>query len=137
MPPSLVRARGARERRAFRRVVVASLARACVVACVIASRTAEAGLSDWSNARVGARSSRARLDDGTTVGASGGTELMARALEKTCDELQMVLASERAAELSHLAQAEDVGAERLRSPQVKPLRPSARLLLSSAGDGNW
>ena len=85
MPPSLVRARGGRERRAFRRrarVVVASLARACVVACVIASRTAEAGLSDWSNARVGARSSRARLDDGTTVGASGGTELMARALEK-------------------------------------------------------
>ena len=85
MPPSLVRARGGRERRAFRRrarVVVASLARACVVVCVIASRTAEAGLSDWSNARVGARSSRARLDDGTTVGASGGTELMARALEK-------------------------------------------------------
>ena len=81
MPPSLVRARGARERRAFRRVVVASLARACVVACVIASRTAEAGLS-VGRTRASVRGRRARDWTMAPRSARAVVRTQARALEK-------------------------------------------------------
>ena len=75
MSPPFERARRARARRASRR--------ACVVACVVASRTVvEAGglFERLARLRGSRASSRARLDDGTTVGARGGTELMSRAL---------------------------------------------------------